>query len=335
MTPKISIIVPVYNAEKYLRQCIDSVMSQTLIEFELLLINDGSKDNSGMICDEYARKDKRIRVFHKKNSGVSASRNLGLDYAIGQYIIFLDSDDYWYDNEILEVLYYKAETFNLDIIRGEYKAVNQSGELLFERSLSKKKQKHIDNILSSFVFYTDIICGENFLVLSLIKRDAIGGLRFTVNRSFLEDMEFYAKLLINKLKCMYIPRRFYAYRKIAESASHTHKIKNLQDSFSMCDIFYNCSENTDDINLKKVYRYNSIMMYYWTLETLTFDVYYKNRSKIIEDLKLKETQNKVSKWARYKTDNIYPLFIYLNPSLGVKLLKIYIKFKCLVHKVIN
>lgn len=94
--PKISVIVPIYNAEKYLPRCIDSILAQTFTDFELLLIDDGSTDGSGKICDEYATKDARIRVFHKKNGGVSSARNLGLDEAQGEWITFCDSDDYVY-----------------------------------------------------------------------------------------------------------------------------------------------------------------------------------------------------------------------------------------------
>ena len=91
--PLVSIIVPVYNAEKYLNRCVDSILSQTMTDFELLLIDDGSKDNSGRICDEYAEKDARVRVFHKPNGGVSSARNLGLDNAKGKWITFVDADD--------------------------------------------------------------------------------------------------------------------------------------------------------------------------------------------------------------------------------------------------
>ena len=89
----ISIIVPVYNSEQTLHRCIDSILVQTYRNFELLLINDGSKDRSGEICDEYARKDSRIKVFHKENGGVSSARNVGLDNARGEWITFSDSDD--------------------------------------------------------------------------------------------------------------------------------------------------------------------------------------------------------------------------------------------------
>lgn len=90
----ISVIVPVYNAEKYLHRCVDSILTQTFDNFELLLINDGSNDNSGVICDEYALKDSRVRVFHKENGGVSSARNLGLDNSKGEWIAFCDADDY-------------------------------------------------------------------------------------------------------------------------------------------------------------------------------------------------------------------------------------------------
>ena len=94
----ISIIVPVYNVEKYLYRCIDSILAQTYTDFELLLIDDGSKDKSGLICDEYAKKDSRIKVFHKENGGVSTARNIGLQYAQGEWLAFIDADDYVHFN---------------------------------------------------------------------------------------------------------------------------------------------------------------------------------------------------------------------------------------------
>ena len=106
--PVVSIIVPVYNTEKFLHRCIDSILTQTYTDFELLLIDDGSKDSSGSICDEYAEKDSRVRVFHKENGGVSSARNLGLDNAQGEWITFVDSDDYIEEN------YLKSFEGNLD-----------------------------------------------------------------------------------------------------------------------------------------------------------------------------------------------------------------------------
>lgn len=103
-SPKISVIVPVYNVEQYLPRCIDSILTQTFTDFELLLIDDGSKDNSGKICDEYAARDGRVMVIHKENGGVSSARNIGLDRAKGQWVCFCDSDD-WVDEDFLGTFY--------------------------------------------------------------------------------------------------------------------------------------------------------------------------------------------------------------------------------------
>ena len=105
MNPEISIIIPVYKAEKYLRRCLDSVLSQTLSNWECILVDDGSPDQSGAICDEYAAKDSRFRVIHKPNGGVSSARNEGLDTAKGEFICFIDSDD-WVGPKYLEHLHF-------------------------------------------------------------------------------------------------------------------------------------------------------------------------------------------------------------------------------------
>lgn len=130
MNPKISVIVPVYNVEKYLRRCIDSILSQTFSDFELLLIDDGSKDKSGDICDEYVAKDVRIKVFHKANAGVSSARNLGLDKAKGEFIFFVDSDDFL-DKTHLEN--YSKDIDNFDLIFQGYKLVEETTGKVMEK----------------------------------------------------------------------------------------------------------------------------------------------------------------------------------------------------------
>lgn len=130
-SPKISVIVPVYNVQKYLSRCIDSILAQTFTDFELLLINDGSKDNSGKMCDEYAKKDTRIHVFHKENGGVSSARNLGLENVQGEWITFIDSDDYLNINFLSNLIKYD----NFDHIVGG----NQTfGEININRGINKK-----------------------------------------------------------------------------------------------------------------------------------------------------------------------------------------------------
>jgi glycosyltransferase involved in cell wall biosynthesis len=119
MPPTISVVIPVYNVENYLHRCVESILNQTFQDFEIILIDDGSKDKSGEICDEYAVKDKRIIVIHKKNARVSAARNDGIRLAKGKYLSFIDSDD-WIEPEMYQEMIDKAEELNLDFIMCDY-----------------------------------------------------------------------------------------------------------------------------------------------------------------------------------------------------------------------
>ena len=119
MVPLVSIIVPVYNSEKTLGICIDSILKQSYKEFELILLNDGSTDSSGQICDMYANKDIRIRVMHKKNTGASDTRNQGIAVARGKYLQFVDSDD-WITPDATELFVRKAEKYQCDMVIADF-----------------------------------------------------------------------------------------------------------------------------------------------------------------------------------------------------------------------
>ena len=113
-----SIIIPVYNLEKYLRECVDSILTQTFTDFELILVDDGTKDKSGIICDEYAKKDERVKVIHQENAGQAVARNTGTDIAQGEYIIYIDSDDYICDSAFLSKLAEKTKNQTEVILYG-------------------------------------------------------------------------------------------------------------------------------------------------------------------------------------------------------------------------
>ena len=333
MKCQISIIVPVYNTEKYLRRCIDSVLAQTYKDFELLLIDDGSKDSSGVICDEYAAKDARLRVFHKENGGVSDTRNYGLDLAQGKYLMFLDSDDFWLRNDVLEMLIGKAEENDLDIIRGEYSAMHEDGTLAWNREISAERRNHAGQILTNVEFLEYAIHGEFFLPLSMIKLSSIGKLRFEVGRVFLEDMLFYSTYLLHSLRCMYVPNiRFYAYRKNEGSASNEANVRKLADSFSMCYRFHELAQNTRDVALKNKFVYNSIMMYYWTLETVAMKAYYPQRKRLIIELKLEILIHDVRNWIRDSSQFFFSPIFYLSPLKGVKLMYVGRLWNALKHE---
>ncbi len=157
----ISIIVPVYNVEKYLRKCIDSIIYQTYQNIEIILVDDGSKDASGQICDEYAEKDARITVIHKENGGVSIARNRGLDIAMGQWILFVDADD------ILptDALSYYAEIvtyYEVDMVLGSYVECGEEGKII--KSDHKQFQRQLSMLDCLKLFYrSDTILFQGYV----------------------------------------------------------------------------------------------------------------------------------------------------------------------------
>ena len=331
--PKISVIVPVYNTEKFLHRCIDSVLAQTFTDWELLLIDDGSKDSSGAICETYVAKDARIRVIHKENTGVSDTRNLGLDVARGKYLFFLDADDFWLQSDSMSMFVQKAEEHNLDIVRGEYSAMHEDGSFAWSRRISKKRKQYAERVLYSGEFLEYGIHGEFFLPLSMFKRSRIGNLRFEKGRVFLEDMLFYSTFLLQDLKCMYLPDiRFYGYRKNENSASNKVSVKKLADSFSMCYRFHDLAQNTRDVALKNKFVYNSIMMYYWTLETVAMKAYYPQRKRLIIELKLEILIHDVRNWIRDSSQFFFSPIFYLSPLRGVKLMYVGRLWNALKHE---
>lgn len=153
---KVSVIIPIYNSEEYLHKCIDSVLAQTYENFELLLINDGSKDSSGTICDEYAEKDKRVRVFHQENAGVSAARNKGLDNARGRWVTFIDSDD-WVKPKYIET-FFKQNNY-------PSKALVQQGHITIGIDGGKNDERNFQNKIFITKDISDIFSEEQFIKL--------------------------------------------------------------------------------------------------------------------------------------------------------------------------
>lgn len=176
--PSISIIVPIYNLEHYLSKCIDSILVQTFINFELILVNDGSTDNCGNICDEYAQKDSRIVVIHKKNGGVSSARNAGLDFAQGEYIGWVDADDY-IATDMYETLYHLAIDYNADISECNYAQVNSDKQTPCKYGIGIEYGSGdfmIEKFLSGDIYYG--------LWTKLFNRKLFDNIRFPISRIF-------------------------------------------------------------------------------------------------------------------------------------------------------
>lgn len=209
---KISVIVPVYKAEKYLRKCVDSILAQTFRDFEVLLVDDGSPDKSGAICDEYAGKDPRVRVFHKENGGVSSARNKGIDEARGEWITFVDADD-WLPEDALTALYFK--TSGVDIVQGI--VVREDGIRVFAYSKTE--------VMSSKEWIGQMLRGKYHSGPSakLIRRGKITVSVFDIPEDIVygEDLVANIKMAVRCERVAVITDIVYVYRRNLSSVSHT------------------------------------------------------------------------------------------------------------------
>lgn len=201
--PKISIIVPVYKAEPYLHRCICSILNQTFTDFELLLIDDGSPDRSGEICDEYAKKNLRVRVFHKENGGVSSARQKGQDEACGEYTIHVDPDD-WVEPTMLEELYRNAKDNNADMVICDYYADEDVQQKYIKQEPTKLDSKIV--LRELFQQLHGSCCNK------LIKRSCYSGkANFPKNINCCEDLIWCIQVLKTNPTISYINKAFYHY----------------------------------------------------------------------------------------------------------------------------
>lgn len=205
MKTAISIITPVYKAEKYLHRSVDSILAQTFTEFELILVDDGSPDGSGAICDEYALKDSRVKVIHKENGGVSSARQCGIDKAVGEYTIHADADD-WADPTMLEELYRKAIEDNADIVFCDY------------HTRKKGKQRYVSQAPGSL--HPDALLKQYLrqelhgaLWNKLIKRELYTRYNISFPQEIVrwEDLFVVCTMLQHPVKVSYLAKAFYHY----------------------------------------------------------------------------------------------------------------------------
>lgn len=228
----ISVIVPVYNVEPYLRKCLDSILAQTYQDLEILIIDDGSTDGSGKICDEYPEKDERIRVFHTENKGLSAARNLGLDNATGDWIGFIDSDD-WIEPDMYEVLIKRAEETGADVVEcgchADYTTTS------YEHSAIQKTVSGIDAVEA-------LIRGEIRTQVwnKIWRRHLFIDIRFPEGHSF-EDVATTYKLVGNATVTG-VAENTYHWMQRKSSISQSHDLKNL------IDYWLAYKERNDDLN---------------------------------------------------------------------------------------
>lgn len=233
----ISVIIPVYNSEKYLERCISSVLEQTYKDFEVILIDDGSTDSSGAICDEWQRKDVRIKVFHKANEGLSATRNFALDKVNGDYIAWVDSDDY-VASCYLEVMLRELENNHADMVMcGFYADID--GEIVLE-----EREGFAQAVYTGEEFLQRVYTYGLFSVVwnKLVRADAYTKISFPEGRIF-EDSSIMRELVHGFSRIIVIEEPLYYYRRHSESI--TMKKRNHDDAYRYIIQF--CKWIQDDI----------------------------------------------------------------------------------------
>ena len=242
--PKVSVIIPIYNTGKYLPECVESVRNQSLHELEIILVDDGSPDNVPVLCDEFAKQDKRIKVVHKKNEGLGFARNSGLDEATGEFVSFIDSDDF-ISHDMMEKLYLTAKKYDADEVRSGTIFYN-NGKKTLRREVDEDKVFKEAEQVKSFVLdligplpeeprdvkYMMSVC------LSIHKRSVIEKyrVRFSSERLTLSEDLIFNLDLLPKMNCIVcVPDCFYHYRMNPTSLTHTFSI----DKYKKTSTFLN------------------------------------------------------------------------------------------------
>lgn len=322
MNDKISVIVPVYNVEKYIEQCLKSISNQTYKNFEVIVVDDGSKDFSGIICDKFSKLDYRIKVIHQSNQGLSGARNTGLKNATGDYITFIDSDDF-IKNKMFEEMVLILKEKNADIIECGTIYCDEKGNYIKENTKNKIEIYEKNNQMK------ELILNGNITTMSwgkLYKKDLFKNFEFPLGK-YHEDVFTTYKLLHISKKTIVLNQGFYHYRQVNGSImnsnfniKHLDSIKAVLERSKFIEKYYPKYKKYDYANLV----YSSCKVY----ERIILSDFYEKR--IFEDI-----QKLIRKYLIYflmysKSQKITKLFAsicFINMSLCKKFYKIFLKVK--------
>lgn len=262
MNPKISVVIPVYNAVKYLRECLDSICTQSFSDWEIVAVDDGSTDESPAILDEYAARDGRVRVIHKANEGVSAARNDGLSAAVGEYVLFVDSDD-WVESGALQMYSDEASKVNADVVVTDYWTWNENGDeeehRFFAQDFVANEKSIIQDLQRTVLYrgyspYPSASCGYMFSALwsKLIRRQLLveNNIQFSRTLKLYEDGLVALQVFrFSKVVC-YKRVPTYHYRVLNNSLCHINEQRLVSDCSNILreiQCFLNASGEGDSL----------------------------------------------------------------------------------------
>ena len=282
-----SVIVPVYNVENYLSECIDSILSQTYTNFELILVDDGSKDSSGKICDEYALNDSRIKVIHKENGGQISARVAGFKASSGKYALFVDSDDKIFADALITLNKYIGE-FKPDCIIFGWERFDNTGALystkpqFVEPKIINKKSDLLEIVLNDY--------GYNSVCRKATKREFIDNIDFTAfhdvrfGEDLIESLEIYA----NASEFLFVPEILYKYRMNGGSVTHSADIKSNNYNFTAREETFKLIERLGCFNEQQMENYRGYCVKLLTealIRIANFEASNKEKIKIFRSIK--------------------------------------------------
>lgn len=313
--PLISIIVPIYKVEQYLQRCLDSIIDQTYSNLEIILVDDGSPDDCPHICDEYAVKDNRVVVVHKENGGLSSARNAGLDICKGEYISFIDSDD-WINNRYIEVLLDGITKNNADIAIGEIKKTNT-----FEQPLSFKANSFITYSPTETIKRMFTKTEASFIAAwgKLFKASIFGGLRFPLSK--IHEDEYINYIWYSKSnKIVYTNLILYYYFLRSDSIIGKDTPYDYEEVFKLQYHFFQKNKNESILNILKV-RYGWHLLYLFNKE------YHSPNKNILKKQIIQHRRRRLSLKSMFNLGN-FALWIFIH------LPNFYIFFKKLKSKIL-
>lgn len=319
-----SIIIPVYNVEKYLSECVDSILNQTFDSFELILVDDGSTDKSPAICDQYAANDKRVKVIHKENGGQSSARNAGTGIASAEYIIYIDSDDFIMDSDCLKKIYNAAK--GKDLIFFKHKKLDdetkQFSNCTYGFSAIADGTEYLDALEA--MIKTDSFFGMPWN--KCIKREIIekNGIRFQEGLTG-EDMDWIYYVISGAKSLAAIDEPFIAYRQRKNSVTSSVKIKNLSDYVYILEKWADAAENGDYTEKEKRIILSSLAKYYSNLLIMYTRV--KDSAKHEYDKRIKKLSALLNYGQSKRPQLVNKIYKLLGFSLTVKALSVLDRIK--------
>lgn len=292
----INVIIPLYNADIYIKQCITSLLHQSYSNWNAIIIDDGSTDNSYKECINYIANDTRFTIISKRNEGVSIARNRALNISKGDYIFFLDADDYLSDKDCFKKLMDYSEKYSLDYIRFEYYAVDTNNKILFNNNTKYLRKNYYYKSINPTKYCSNVARNEFFLCFSFFKNSIIqkNNIRFLEHCRMREDADFIIRYLYYCKKVMYIPDELYAYRKHNNAATATSiNPKNYESDLKLVfDSLNTFKDKCLNVEYKKyLYKFLSILA-----AEQRCSIYAKYYFQVVNKFPVKSIRYKLSKY---------------------------------------